>query len=122
MSDRMTITVGLEAYSLKAAHGAFDWEREKEQTFVVSIWATLRDDVRGQDLDKTLDYGMLQEWIDTAFLKMQAAHLLEELAARLVDMASADIRISSLKVRIEKPEAPLPHTGGLAVVEKLWQR
>ena len=118
----MTITVGLEAYSLKAAHGAFDWEREKEQIFVVSIWATLRDDVRGQDLDKTLDYGMLQEWIDTVFLKMPAAHLLEELAARLVDMASADIRVSSLKVRIEKPEAPLPHTGGLAVVEKLWQR
>ena len=53
---------------------------------------------------------------------MPAAYLLEELAARLVDMAADDFRISSLKVRIEKPDAPLPHSGGLAVVEKLWQR
>ena len=122
MSDQMSVTVGLESYSLKAAHGAFDWEREKEQTFVVSIWATLVNDVRGQDLDSTLDYGTLQEWIDEVFLKMSSAHLLEELASRLVDLAEADSRISSLRVRIEKPDAPLPHPGGLAVVEKIWQR
>ncbi len=118
----MSVTVGLESYRLEAAHGANDWEREKEQTFVVSIWATLVDEPRGQDLDATVDYGLLQEWIDEAFLNMPAAHLLEELAARLVDLAAVDSRISSLKVRIEKPEAPLPHPGGLAVVEKLWQR
>ena len=122
MSDSMSVTVGLESYRLEATHGANDWEREKEQTFVVSIWATLVDEPRGQDLDATVDYGLLQEWIDEAFLNMPAAHLLEELAARLVDMAAVDTRISSLKVRIEKPEAPLPHPGGLAVVEKLWQR
>ncbi|MDP6010966.1 MAG: dihydroneopterin aldolase [Candidatus Poseidoniaceae archaeon] len=118
----MSVTVGLEAYRLKAAHGAFDWEHEKEQTFVVSIWATLKDEVRGKNLEATVDYGTLQEWIDEAFFNMPAAYLLEELAARLVDMAADDSRISSLKVRIEKPDAPLPHSGGLAVVEKLWQR
>ena len=122
MSDFMPIQVGLESYSIRASHGAFDWEREQEQTFVVSVWATITGEPRGEDLSASLDYGLIQTWIDKAFLEMKPAHLLEELAARIVDHAISQSVVSALKIRIEKPEAPLPHTGGLAVIEKTWQR
>ena len=122
MSDLMPILVGLESYSIRASHGAFDWERGQEQTFIVSVWATIIGEPRGEDLSASLDYGLIQTWIDKAFLEMESAHLLEELAARIVDQAISQSVVSALKIRIEKPEAPLPHAGGLAVIEKTWQR
>jgi len=122
MSDFMPLQVALESYSLRASHGAFEWEREQDQTFVVSVWATIIGEPRGDDLSASLDYGLIQTWIDRAFLEMESAHLLEELAARIVDQAKSQTVVSALKIRIEKPEAPLPHSGGLAVVEKTWQR
>ncbi|MGY8701862.1 MAG: dihydroneopterin aldolase [Candidatus Poseidoniales archaeon] len=118
----MPLQVALESYSLRASHGAFEWEREQDQTFVVSVWATIIGEPRGDDLSASLDYGLIQTWIDRAFLEMESAHLLEELAARIVDQAKSQTVVSALKIRIEKPEAPLPHSGGLAVVEKTWQR
>ena len=118
----MSLRVGLENYHLEACHGAYDWEREEPQPFVISLWATLGKEVRGEDLDATVDYGDLQRWVDEAFLEMAAAHLLEELAARIIDLAKGNEIISELEIRIEKPEAPLPHPGGLAVIERHWKR
>ena len=37
----MATRVGLESYEVQACHGVFDFEREKTQPFVISIWATL---------------------------------------------------------------------------------
>jgi dihydroneopterin aldolase len=122
MSDCMSLRVGLENYHLEACHGAYDWEREQPQPFVISLWATLAKEVRGDDLEATVDYGDLQRWVDEAFLEMAAAHLLEELAARIIDLAKVNGIISELEIRIEKPEAPLPHPGGLAVIERHWKR
>ena len=122
MSDYITLRVGLEKYLLEAAHGAYDWEREQNQPFIVSLWATLENDVCGDDLEATIDYGTLQRWVDEAFLEMEPASLLEELAARVVELAKSDEKIVSLEIRIEKPEAPLPHPGGIAVIERLWKR
>lgn len=121
MSDCMSLRVGLENYHLKACHGAYDWEREESQPFVISLWATLAKEVRGDDLEATVDYGDLQRWVDEAFLEMAPAHLLEELAARIIDLAKGNEIISELEIRIEKPEAPLPHPGGLAVIERHWK-
>ena len=118
----MTVTVGLESYQVEAAHGAFDWERETPQPFVVSLWARLETLPKKGELATTLDYSELQRWVDTAFLKMPAAHLMEQLATRIIEMAEANGMVAGLRVRIEKPQAPLPHPGGLAVVEREWTR
>ena len=118
----MNTRIGLEAYRLEAAHGAFEYEREQNQPFVVSVWVTIGGDPRGKNLDASLDYGLIQQWVDHAFHQQGPAHLLEELASRIIDKASMLEKVIKVDVRIEKPEAPLPHPGGLAVVEKTWCR
>ena len=49
----MATRVGLESYEVLACHGVFDFEREKNQPFVISIWATLVEDVIGDDIELT---------------------------------------------------------------------
>ena len=61
----MATRVGLESYEVMAKHGVYDFEREKEQPFVISIWATLPEDVTGDDIVLTLNYADLQSAVDT---------------------------------------------------------
>ena len=42
------------------------------------------------------------------------------MAQQIIDLISQNQSVSEITVRIEKPEAPLPHPGGLAVVELEW--
>jgi dihydroneopterin aldolase len=44
------------------------------------------------------------------------------MAQRVTEMLKEKSNVASIHVRIEKPEAPLPHPGGLAVVELEWSR
>ena len=56
----MATRVGLESYEILACHGVFDFEREKTQPFVISIWATLVEDVKDMKEDLTeLKYTLL---------------------------------------------------------------
>jgi dihydroneopterin aldolase len=47
---------------------------------------------------------------------------MEEMAQQIIAILSEHSAVKSLSVRIEKPKAPLPHPGGLPVIEVLWQR
>ena len=46
--------VGLENYTVLGKHGAYDFEHEYEQPFVVSIWVELNHNQFDDDLSKTL--------------------------------------------------------------------
>jgi dihydroneopterin aldolase len=47
---------------------------------------------------------------------------MEEMAQQIIDLISQNQSVSEITVRIEKPEAPLPHPGGLPMIEVLWRR
>lgn len=118
----MPTTVALVEYRLLACHGAFDWEHEQQQPFIVSIWAELNSDEFKDDLQKTLDYSVLQQVIDEVMLQGESMRLMETLCEKMVVKLQPHQVIDSLKIRIEKPDAPLPHPGGLALVEHHWTR
>jgi dihydroneopterin aldolase len=114
--------VGLESYEVMACHGAYDFEREKDQPFVISIWATLAADVDQDDLEQTLNYADLQAAVDSEVVNSKPVKLMETLCKMLVAKIGKNNIVDSISVRMEKPDAPFPHPGGLAVVEFEWTR
>ncbi|RJU89004.1 MAG: dihydroneopterin aldolase [Candidatus Poseidoniales archaeon] len=118
----MVTRIGLESYEIMACHGAYDFERERNQPFVISIWATLISDVESDDLDLTLNYADLQSAVDSEIVNSKPVKLMETLCKKLVDKISSNEIVQSISIRMEKPDAPFPHPGGLAVVEHEWTR
>ena len=118
----MVTRIGLESYEIMACHGAYDFEREKKQPFVISIWATLISDVAADNLDLTLNYADLQSAVDSEIVNSAPVKLMETLCKKLVNKISTNEIVQSIWIRMEKPDAPFPHPGGLAVVEHEWTR
>ena len=118
----MATRVGLESYEIVAKHGVFDYEKTDEQLFVVSIWATLENDVIADDIEQTVNYADLQAAVDTEIVNSEPVNLMETLCSKLVANLSRNSLISAISIRIEKPDAPFPHPGGLAIVEHEWTR
>jgi len=121
-SDHMVTRIGLETYEVLAKHGVFEYEKEKQQPFIVSIWATLANDVLEDDINQTLNYADLQAAVDKEIVSSQPVNLMETLCNKLVDNLSKNDLVEALSIRIEKPDAPFPHPGGLAIVEHEWTR
>ena len=113
---------GLESYEVMAKHGVFDYERKTKQPFVVSIWATLTSDAIEDDINQTLNYADLQKAVDSEIVNSSPVNLMETLCTKLVAKLAENQLISAISIRIEKPDAPFPHPGGLAVVEHEWTR
>ena len=114
--------VGLESYEVMACHGAYDFEREEVQPFIISIWATLANDVQEDDLKQTLNYADLQAAVDSEVVNSKPVKLMETLCSMLAQNISKSEIVHSISIRMEKPDAPFPHPGGLAVVEYEWTR
>ena len=121
-SDLMTTRVGLESYEVMAKHGFFDYEKDQSQPFIVSIWVTLANDVIDDDIVQTLNYADLQAAVDSEIVNSEPVNLMETLCSKLVNNISQNQIVGSISIRIEKPDAPFPHPGGLAVVEHEWTR
>lgn len=118
----MTIRVGLDNYRVNGIHGYFDEEHERLQPFVISVHVDLINDVRDDSLSSTVDYGFLQKAVDLVVLESKPIRLLEKMAANIVDHIQNNTEVETIFVRIEKPEAPLPHPGGLPFIEYIWNR
>ena len=117
----MVWTVGLEAYRVEAIHGYYDFEMDKTQPYVISIWVDVAGTIVDPgDISSTVDYGLLQTIIDEEIVNGVPARLMEEMCQRLIDRLQPLSAVRAVRVRIEKPEAPLPHEGGLPVVEMEW--
>ena len=121
-SDLMTTRVGLESYEVMAKHGFFDYEKDQSQPFIVSIWVTLANDVIDDDIAQTLNYADLQAAVDSEIVNSQPVNLMETLCSKLVSNISQNPIVGTISIRIEKPAAPFPHPGGLAVGEQEWTR
>lgn len=119
----MTIRVGLERYTVMAKHGYYPFEHEQEQPFVFTVWATLTNDKVGNELSNTLNYADIQVSIDQVMHRSKGPiALMEEMAEQVIRLISDFQTVAEVHVRVEKPEAPLPHPGGLPVIEAEWRR
>ena len=115
--------VGLEAYEVNAVHGYYDREHEVPQPFIFTVWATLAGNGRIEALEETLNYADIQIAIDKVMHHApEPIRLMEEMAQRLIDDLASNTSIARVEVRIEKPQAPLPHPGGLPAIEVRWNR
>ena len=109
--------VGLEDYEVRAKHGYFDHEHENVQPFVFTVWVTFQKDSISE-LEESINYADLQMTVDDIVLNAdRPIRLLEEMAQGIIEQLSTRTFVSSISVRIEKPEAPLPHKGGRPVIE-----
>tara|TARA_B100000686_G_C16705991_1_gene926306 strand:- start:377 stop:745 length:369 start_codon:yes stop_codon:yes gene_type:complete len=116
----MSTIVAVEDYKVKGKHGVFDYEREKDQPFVVSIWAILKEPSSDDDLASSVDYGFLQRTAHDVIASGDSVKMMETLCDKIIEIVSGHLNVAGVKIRIEKPNAPMPHNGGLAVVERTW--
>ncbi len=117
----MRTSIGLDGYEVHAIHGYFDEEHLQTQPFIVSVKITLLGGIHVSDLVHTIDYGRIQSIVDEVFLNSQPIRLLELLAEEVITHLKSDPIVAEIWIRIEKPNAPLPHPGGLPYIEVLWQ-
>ena len=118
----MPISVGLDDYLVHGIHGFYDKEHNKPQPFNISIRVDLSNTVTDGQLGSTVDYAQLQEAIDNVVLHSSPIRLLETMAQRISEQIQHSVNVVTVFVRIEKPEAPLPHLGGLPYIEYMWNR
>ena len=116
----MSTIIAVENYKLKGKHGVFDYEREKDQPFVVSIWVVLKEPASDDELASSVDYGFLQRTAHDVIARGDSVKMMETLCDKIIEIVSGHLNVAGVKIRIEKPDAPMPHNGGLAVVERTW--
>lgn len=104
MSDQIALT-GLR---VRGRHGVLPAERRDGQDFVVDVVLSL--DVAAaaaaDDLAQTVDYGTLATQL-AAVVSGEPVDLLETLAVRLADVCLDDARVTSARVTVHKPAAPI---------------
>ncbi|MBE6469134.1 MAG: dihydroneopterin aldolase [Coriobacteriaceae bacterium] len=104
-ADRILIT-GLEVF---ANHGVYPAENELGQKFVVSLtlFADLRRAGEADDLEASIDYGAVCHEVD-AFLRERTFKLIEAAAEGVASLLlGAHPQLLAVRVRLEKPWAPV---------------
>lgn len=100
--------VALRGLRARGHHGVFEREREEGQTFVVDVELGLdtRPAAAGDDLTKTVHYGVLAEQV-VAVVAGEPVDLIETLAQRIADVCLAHEAVQEVEVVVHKPEAPV---------------
>lgn len=102
--DTITVT-GLRA---NGNHGVFEHERIDGQVFVIDV--TVAVDIAaasaGDDLDKTVHYGILAEQVVEA-VERDPVDLIETVAERVAAVALAFAAADAVRVTVHKPDAPI---------------
>ncbi|MBT4919930.1 MAG: dihydroneopterin aldolase [Euryarchaeota archaeon] len=101
-------------------HGAYDFEHQEEQPFVVSIWVELRNSSFDDKLENTINYAELQSLVDRVIIDSPPIRLMETMMVKITESIKQNPLVSKINIRIEKPKAALPKDGGLAIVESQW--
>jgi dihydroneopterin aldolase len=107
----VTDFVSVKDLSVRAVIGVHPWEREIEQTLVVSV--DMATDVRkaaaSDDLADALDYSAVAETI-AAVLREGKFRLIETAAERIAGRLLADFPLSWLRLELSKPIATGDYT------------
>jgi 7,8-dihydroneopterin aldolase/epimerase/oxygenase len=116
--DAVTDYVSVRDLGVAAVIGVHPWEREIEQTLMVS--AELAADVRkaavSDDLADALDYSAVAETI-AAVLRDGKFRLIETAAERVAERLLANFPVSWLRLELRKPitSAPTPYTAAITI-------
>ena len=107
----MTDYVSIRDLGVAAVIGVHPWEREIEQTLLVSVEmaADVRKAAASDDLAGALDYSAVAETI-AALLRDGRFRLIETAAERVAGRLLADFPVSWLRLELRKPitSAPAP--------------
>ena len=100
--------ISLKGIEVFARHGVLEEEQEQGQTFVVDVDASLdlTDASGSDDLNSTLDYGLLAEAVHDR-VASERWNLIERVAQRVADVVMEDDRVQHVVVTVHKPEAPI---------------
>ena len=109
--------VGLENYTVLGKHGAYDFEHEYEQPFIVSIWVEINTTSFDEDLSKTMQ---IYRKLFMSHSKSPPIRLMETMMEKIILRITENPLTNKIKIRIEKPKAQMPKQGGLAIVECEW--
>jgi dihydroneopterin aldolase len=92
-----------------AHHGVLPEEAERGQVFVIDLDLSLDLGPAGRsdDLDRTVDYGGLTGRV-ADLVATRRRNLVEAVAQDVADLVLADRRVREVRVRVTKPQAPLP--------------
>lgn len=103
MTDRIRIH-GIEVF---AHHGVLAHEIGLGQPFVVDVELRLDLSVAaaGDDLEDTVDYGLLARRIHDR-VASERWDLIERVAGRVADLVLEDHRVTETEVTVTKPKAP----------------
>ncbi len=106
----------LSGLRVRGHHGVLPSEAQLGQVFVVDLElaADLAAAGRSDDLDRTVDYGSLAGRV-AELVGGRPRKLLEAVAEDLAQLVLADERVRRVRVRVTKPQAPLPVDATVAV-------
>jgi 7,8-dihydroneopterin aldolase/epimerase/oxygenase len=109
----VTDYISIRDLRVPAVIGVHDWEREIEQTLIVSVdmAADVRKAAANDDLADTLDYSAVAETI-AAVLREGKFRLIETAAERVAGRLLADFGLSWLRLELRKPIT----TGGYTAI------
>jgi 7,8-dihydroneopterin aldolase/epimerase/oxygenase len=106
----------LSGLRVRGHHGVLDHETELGQVFVVDLELALDLAVAGRtdDLERTVDYASLAGRV-AELVGGRPRRLLEAVAEDVAQLVLADERVRQVRVRVTKPQAPLPVDAAVAV-------
>ena len=112
----MTDTVSITDLRVRAVIGVHDWEREIEQTLIVSVdmAADVARAAASDDLADALDYSAVAETI-AAVLREGRFRLIETAAERVAGRLLADFPLSWLRLELRKPIAAGAYTAVITI-------
>jgi 7,8-dihydroneopterin aldolase/epimerase/oxygenase len=110
----VTDTVAIRGLSVSAVIGVYDWERETEQTLVVSVdmAANVANAATTDNLADALDYSAIAQTVRTV-IRDGKFQLIETAAERVAEQVLAGYPVRWARVEVVKP---LPREGYTAAV------
>jgi len=93
-----------------AYHGVLDEERSQGQTFVIDVWLEPPPSPAGEtdDLADAVNYAAVADRV-VELAQGGPYRLLERLAALIADDLVARFGVARARVRVAKPDVPIPH-------------
>ena len=119
--NAVTDLVSVRDLSVEAIIGVHAWERDVEQTLLVSVdmvpeTTDVRKAAASDDLADALDYSAVAETI-AAVLREGRFRLIETAAERVAGRLLADFPLTWLRLELRKPitSAPAPYTAVITI-------
>jgi len=112
----VTDYVSIRDLSVPAVIGAHDWEREVEQTLLISVdmAADVRKAAASDNLADALDYSAVASTI-AAVVREGRFRLIETAAERVAERLLADFPVTWLRLELRKPITAGAYTAAITI-------